>query len=210
MAIMAAKESKPNFLRALNPRERKFVTFYIKSGNATQAAIKAGYSAKTADGKAPAWVGKSRERSSNGRIWDAVSAKRSEMEEKSCDLEKRILREYERLAFFDIRNIFNPNDTFKSITQLDDDTAAALVGVDAFVKFEGKGEDTVPIELKKIKMADKKGALDSLAKIMGLFKKDNDQKVLPLDKLIETISAISPEDGALFKAKIKERLDGGK
>ena len=46
--------------KQLNSNEMKFVMYYLESGNASDAARKAGYAESTAHSKAPMWVGRSR------------------------------------------------------------------------------------------------------------------------------------------------------
>lgn len=74
----------------------------------------------------------------------------------------RVLEEYAKIAFFDIRKIYDDFGDLKHVQDLDDDTAAALIGVD--VNMVSKDIGT-----KKIKMADKKAALDSVARHLGMF-----------------------------------------
>jgi phage terminase small subunit len=100
----------------------------------------------------------------------------------------RIIKEYARLAFLDIRKAFDADGNLKPIHDLDDDTAAAIAGLEVEEIREwagdpeesledqphggalkrGRGKQTVG-RLKKVKLSDKKGALDSLARIKGLF-----------------------------------------
>ena len=54
---------------------------------------------------------------------------------------------------------------------MDDATAAAICGVEAEDLYEGRGESREHVgRLHKIKLSDKKAALDSLAKHIGLLK----------------------------------------
>lgn len=85
---------------------------------------------------------------------------------------EHVLDEYARIAFFDIRKLFDETGKLLPVHQLDDDTAAAIIGLD--VKVLGKDDNFA--ELVKYKMADKKAALDALAKRLGLF--DETQKIL--------------------------------
>ena len=62
-------------MRPLTPKQQRFVDEYLIDLNATQAAIRAGYSAKTADKKGPALVG-------NSRIAAAIEAKKRERSER--------------------------------------------------------------------------------------------------------------------------------
>jgi phage terminase small subunit len=98
-----------------------------------------------------------------------------ELQEKLCNRNmvtvERVLQEYAKLGFFDPRKLFKDNGTPKDITELDDDTAAALAGLDVQEVYEGTGDDRKFVGYtKKYKLADKKGALDSMGKFLGMFK----------------------------------------
>jgi phage terminase small subunit len=83
---------------------------------------------------------------------------------------ERVVTEYAKLGFFDPRKLFNDNGSPKEITELDDDTAAALAGLDVQEVYEGFGEDRKFVGYtKKYKLTDKKAALDSMAKHLGMF-----------------------------------------
>jgi phage terminase small subunit len=83
---------------------------------------------------------------------------------------ERVLAEYARLSFFDPRQLFNPDGSPKEIQDLDDDTASVLAGLDITEIYEGTGENRRFVGYsKKYKLADKKGALDSIAKHLGMF-----------------------------------------
>lgn len=97
----------------------------------------------------------------------------------------RVLKEYARLAFLDIRKAFDESGNLKPIHELDDDTAAAISGLEVEVKrvageadeeLEGqphggslRRQHGTTARLHKIKLSDKKGALDSLAKYLAMF-----------------------------------------
>lgn len=102
---------------------------------------------------------------------------------------ERTLLEASRLALFDPRKLFFDDGTPKPITALDDDTAAALAGLDVFEEFEGSGEDRKLVGYtKKYKVADKNSALEKLFKHHGLYKQDNEQKTNPLVDLLRGLS----------------------
>jgi phage terminase small subunit len=97
-----------------------------------------------------------------------------ELQEKLCNRNmvtvERVLQEYAKLGFFDPRKLFNDNGSPKDITELDDDTAAALAGLDVQEVYEGTGDDRKFVGYtKKYKLVDKKGALDSMGKFLGMF-----------------------------------------
>jgi phage terminase small subunit len=83
---------------------------------------------------------------------------------------ERVVTEYAKLGFFDPRKLFNDDGRPKEITELDDDTAASLAGLDVQEVYEGFGEDRHFVGYtKKYKLTDKKAALDSMAKYLGMF-----------------------------------------
>ena len=165
----------------LSVKQRLFVAEYLKDRNATQAAIRAGYSADTAY-------------SQGGRLLKHVEVQAqieqfvSKAEEKAGLTIERTLREVARLAYFDPRKLLNDDGSPKPITELDDDTAACLAGLDIQEQFEGSGADRVFVGyVKKYKIADKNSALDKAMKHLGLFEKDNAQKVDPFAELLAAI-----------------------
>ena len=118
---------------ALNDKQQRFVDEYLKDLNATQAAIRAGYSAKTAYAIAEKLL---RKVEIQQAVQDAKKA-RSERTEINQD---RVLQELARLAFFDPRKMFHGDGSPKAIHELDDDTAAAVSGLNVVVehrKFRG-------------------------------------------------------------------------
>jgi len=83
---------------------------------------------------------------------------------------EKVVAEYAKLGFFDPRKLFNDNGQPKEIAELDDDTAAAVAGLDIQEVYEGSGEDRKFVGYtKKYKLTDKKSALDSMAKYLGMF-----------------------------------------
>lgn len=144
---------------ALTAKQARFVDEYMIDLNATQACIRAGYSKKTADRIGPELLGKT-------WVAEAIATKRLRLEKKFEITQDRILQEYARLAFFDPRKLFDETGRPLSIQQLDDDTAAVIAGVE--ICQVGNSEMGIG-EILKMKIADKKGALDSVARHLGMF-----------------------------------------
>ena len=83
---------------------------------------------------------------------------------------ERVIAELAKLAFFDPRSFFNADGSAKQVTELDDDTAMALAGMEVCELFEGNGEQKHAYGLsKKFKLADKLRALELLGKYLKLF-----------------------------------------
>lgn len=101
---------------------------------------------------------------------------------------ERILQERARLSFFDVRKLFDSNGSPIPVHELDDDSAAAIAGLEVVEQFDGNGEDRKFVGyLKKYKLADKGASLTALEKHLGMYEKDNSQKNTPLS--IEQIDA---------------------
>jgi phage terminase small subunit len=155
----------------LTPKQKRFVDEYLIDLNATQAAIRAGYSEKTAN-----VIGC--ENLMKPNIQSYIRERQQMMEKRTEITQDRVLKEYAKIAFLDPRNFFYENGKPKAITDLDGDTAAALAGMDVLEEFEGFGEERTFIGYtKKYKIADKIKALDSIAKHLGMFTDKVEQTV---------------------------------
>lgn len=163
-------------VNGLLPKQSAFVAEYLISGNATQAAIHAGYSPKTAHVIGQENLKKPAIASLLSQKQSVIAARQDERLAKMELTEERVAREIARIAFFDPRKLFAPDGRPLAITELDDDTAAAIGGLEVLESFEGSGEDRRLVGIiKKYKVADKNSALDKAAKILGQYKKDNEQ-----------------------------------
>ena len=150
----------------LTPKQERFIAEYLIDLNATQAAIRAGYSKHTARK-----IGS--ENLSKSDIQQAISERRQLLSEKAGITTERVLKEYGRLAFLDIRKIFDEKGNLIPLHQLDDDTAAAISGLEVERRVSSFGDDSgeplIESKTHKIKLSDKKGALDSISRHLGMF-----------------------------------------
>jgi phage terminase small subunit len=150
----------------LNDREKLFVRYYTAGETARKggpSAIRAGYSARSADALASRLLKKVKVKE---EIDKALDARNKKLETKLELTDERIILELMRMAFFDIRKLVDDDGNPIGISKLDDETAAALQGLDV-VTFGNAdaGRGTV----LKIKMADKKGALELLMRQRGML-----------------------------------------
>ena len=145
----------------LTRKQQRFVAEYLKDLNSTQAAIRAGYPAKSA-----ASVG-----SENLRKPEIAALVQQEQARhlKAADLSAtRTLEEIRRLAFADLRKLFDANGNLRSIHELDDEAAASIASIEVVKKNLAAGDgqtDTV----HKLKVWDKTRSLEMLAKHFGLL-----------------------------------------
>ena len=152
----------------LSPMQDKFVHNLVKGMTQEKAYIKAGYKAKSAAAGASTLL-------RNPKVIKELAIRKSRAAKLADVTAANIIREYARIGFFDVRKLYNKNGELKKIQDIDDDTAAALAGLEA-LELAALTTDKVKAFTKKYKIADKIRALDSLAKIEGLFEKDHAQR----------------------------------
>lgn len=147
----------------LTPKQQAFVDEYVIDLNATQSAIRAGYSPRSAGAISAALLQKH-------EIQVALKQVQEERSAKTKITAERVLQELARIAFFDPRNMLNADGSPKPIQDLDDDTAAVLAGMDIAEEYEGSGEDRVfKGYTKKVKLADKVAALNLSMRHLGML-----------------------------------------
>lgn len=149
------------FYMSLTPKQSRFVDEYLIDLNASQAAIRAGYSTNRANAMGY-------ENLTKPDIAQAIEAAMKARSERTEVTQDRVLAEFAKLAFLDPRRFYDANGGLKPVHLLDADVAAALVGVDVVDSFDSESQSV--ITTKKIKFVDKKGALDSCARHLGMFK----------------------------------------
>ena len=153
--------------RGLLPRQQRFVEEYLVDLNATQAAVRAGYSER--------WAGVNADKLlKNTNVAKAVQegmAARSARTEVTQDW---VLRRYVMIAGVDKRQFFYDDGSLKPVSEWTEEMAAAVGSFDA-VESGGEG---VPVVLKRLKFLDGKAALDSIARHLGMF---NDKVKLDVD-----------------------------
>lgn len=174
----------------LLPRQAKFVTEYLLTGNATKSALAAGYSPKSAHKTGQEILQNAVVASHLSHKQSEIAARQDERLAKMELTEARIEREIARIAFFDPRKMFAPDGRPLAITELDDDTAAVISGLEVLEEWEGRGEDRKLVGIvKKYKISDKNSALERAAKIRAMFGEDNRQRGDPLLALIKQLGA---------------------
>jgi len=132
---------------------------YLIDLNATQAAIRAGYSAKNADKVGPRLVGKS-------GVAAAVQAAKAKRSEATGITAEEVIRELRALALSDIGDVI---DFEAGTLELRDPKSIppaarrALASIKVRRAVEKHGDDAGPVELIEFKLYDKIAALRELA-----------------------------------------------
>lgn len=157
-------------MKKLTPKQERFINEYLIDLNGAQAAIRAGYSKKTAKVIAA-------ENLTKPYIQQAIEKKQKKLRNKIEVTQERVLKELARLAFNDVRKFWDEKGNLKDIKDLDDDAAAAIAGMDIEDIYEGAGQDRIYAgKVRKVKLSNKISALDMLSKHLGLYEVDNEQK----------------------------------
>ena len=155
-----------DLLKHMPLKMQKFAEELSVSGNGTRSYTKAGYSA-TSDVIAAAEGSKLLRHPKVISYLAYLKAQRAKKLEITID---RFVQETARLAFFDIRKLLAADGSPKPPSEWDDDTAAAVSGMDVGeIMFDGEGKTA---RVKKIKMSSKEKALDMLGRYLGAFLAD--------------------------------------
>ena len=142
----------------MTTKQKLFVEEYLVDLNATQAAIRAGYSPDTAKA-----IGSENLTKPDIRAHiDKAMAERSKRTGVNAD---RVVMELAKIAFINAVDVINAEDaTLKDDAAPEDTAAIQSVKVKTFPTKDGEGVE------REIKMADKIKALELLGKHLGMFK----------------------------------------
>jgi phage terminase small subunit len=151
---------------AINEKNKRFGDEYLIDFNATQAAIRAGYSKKTAYSIGQRLL-------KNVELQRYMKEKRDKIVSKLEISAERTLLEISRLAYQDVRMFYDEEGNLIPIHELSDEAAAVVAGMDIE---EIKQEGITVGYLRKIKRFDKIKPLEMLGRYQGIFKEDNGQK----------------------------------
>ena len=148
--------------RPLTNKQHRFIEEYLIDCNATQAAIRAGYSKKGADVRGAELLG-------NRRVLPFILAKQKELAAQ-CHVEsKSVIEEIKKLAFANMKDYISVGPDGKpeiDLSTMTRDQAAALSEVTNRTTTTKDGGS----EHYGIKFHSKDGALEKLCKHLGLYK----------------------------------------
>jgi len=141
----------------LNAKRQQFVDEYLVDLNATQAAIRAGYSVKTANEQGARLL-------ANVSVQEAVAKAMAERSKRTGINQDRIVQELAKLGFVNPADVIDPN-TGEVLPTASRDDLACIQSVK--VKRTTKGESV--IEEREVKFYDKKSNLELLGKHLGMW-----------------------------------------
>ena len=108
-------------------------------------------------------------------IQEYISEKVKEREKRTEVTQDMVIRELSRIAFLDIRKLYNESGGLKNIQDIDDETIKAISSLETLEEYDGYGEDKKQIgNTQKVKLLDKLKALELLGRHLGMFKEKVD------------------------------------
>ena len=161
------KKGRPRhrFDNQLSQTEFKAVEFYMQGCGKTESMLKAGYSKTYSEHRQTHFFNRE-------DISREVEQRRWTMKTRNNKIVDRIQDELAKIAFFNIGEVIEITEEGDVIfnydaATMDEFAAIGEITVETYV--EGRGEEAETVKRVKVKPYDKKAALDSLARIHGMF-----------------------------------------
>lgn len=138
----------------MTDKQKRFVEEYLIDLNATQAAIRAGYSPDTAE-----QIGHQQLKKTS--VANAIAIEQAKRSKRTGVSQDRVVRELAKIAFANLTDVV---DTFDGsvIASADKDDLACIQSI--------KVKQTETMTEREVKLADKTRALELLGKHLGMFK----------------------------------------
>ncbi|MDD5966126.1 MAG: terminase small subunit [Blautia sp.] len=142
----------------MTKKQKLFVEEYLIDLNATQAAIRAGYSAKTAQEQASRLL-------SNVMVQGSIAKAMAERSKRTGINQDRVIQELARIAFVNPQNVIDSEDASVREDATEDDLAC----IQSVKVKTMSGEKGSSVE-REVRLNDKMKALELLGKHLGMFK----------------------------------------
>ena len=127
----------------------------------------------------------------NVKVQEYISEKQKEIEKRTEVTQDMVIKELAKIAFLDIRKLYNENGKLKNIADIDKDTAGAISSLETLEEYEGCGDDREKTgDTQKVKLLDKTKALELLGRHLGIFNDKIDVNVKEKEEKKNAISDI--------------------
>jgi len=150
--------------KQLTAKQEQFCLEYLIDFNATQAAIRAGYSKKTSYSIGQRML-------KNVEMMERLAILKDERAKRATKSADDVIKELECIGFSRLRDVMHWNESgvafARSSDELDDDAMAAIESVEV-TEIAGKGEDSNATLKTKVKLHPKIPALKELEKHHGI------------------------------------------
>ena len=176
----------------LPPKQALFVQEYLRDLNATQAAIRAGYSSHTAQEQASRLL-------SRVMIQNAITQAQAQRAQRMQVDADHVLLELARLGFANVQRLYDAHGALLPVHQWPPDVAPAVRLVTTKELFEttAEGERVLIGYLREVRLHEKTKPLDLLARHLGLLQgHEQHQEISELLKavLMELVERQHPRD----------------
>lgn len=181
-------------MKKLTLKQERFCYEYLTNGlNGTEAAIKAGYTPRSAKVTASRLL-------TNANVESKINQTRKEVAESAGITLHRVVRELSKLAFNNVVSFYDDWFSLKPFDQISEDQKAAIQEIGIVVRKRNVGTRLEPViidvEYSTIKTHDKCRAIDLICRIFGFY---TPQKV--------EIPAKGPLQGADFSKLTTQELN---
>jgi len=120
--------------------------------------------------------------------------------------QERVIKELARIGFMDPADLFDKYGALRHIQDVPIGARKAIAQIDVFTEYSGRGNDKEVIgHTTRIKFVDKKGALDSIARILGYFQQDK----VDVDGVAKLMEMIGAARGGSTIGRLKRTADDG-
>ena len=154
----------------LSPKQKRFCQEYMKDLNGTQAAIRAGYSKKTAKEIAAQNLSKL-------NIQEFIQKLQDKIKERNNITVDKLISELVNIYDINPADIYDKKGNLKPIQDLPENITRAIREIEVVERYSGK---SIQIQTRKIKFHNKLEAIEKLARHIGFYEKDNEQKKIEL------------------------------
>ena len=181
-----------------SPRHGLFAVEYLKDFNATLAAMRAGYSPKTAASQGQRLL-------NSGAVKRLLAEAHARLFEKEVEVSvERVRHEYATIAFADIGQFFDRRNCLRPINRVPEEARRALSELKIEERFD-RNRKKPSWRSWKLKLQSKRAALDALAEHLSLLEQNKPRRV-PQAVLDELLAAAEEDEAA--KAQRAQSDDG--
>ncbi|HEX2920917.1 MAG TPA: terminase small subunit [Bacteroidales bacterium] len=152
--------------KKLTPKEERFCYEYCIDLNATQAAIRAGYSKKTARSIGSRLL-------TNVDVYERIKEMKTNLSETAGISALKVLLEHKKLAYSSFSEIHETWYKRVDFEKLDKSTKDCISEIETKIRTEWEynpdteKKEPIRVEYVRIKLYDKQKALDSISKMLG-------------------------------------------
>lgn len=147
----------------LNNKQKRFIAEYLVDANAKQAAIRAGYSPKTAESQGSRLL-------RNAKVKSALEAKQGKVADKLDLKAEDVIKRLVEVLDFDIGKAFDAQGRLLALTDMPEEIRRCISSIETDELYVGGGERKVEIgQVRKVKFWDKLKAAELLGKNLQLW-----------------------------------------